>query len=103
MSPGMSIRNTYTGIDVMAQSNKFLVTEKHGRVFKQADAYTRVLVAVPGEEISIELAEECGLLDKAEPEAAPDEPTPKAEPVKRDRGKPAPSTVSYPTKTSKAV
>lgn len=91
--------NTYMGIDVMAQSNKFLVTEKHGRVFKQADAYTRVLVAVPGEEISIELAEECGLLDK--PEAS--EPEPKAEPVKRERGKPAPSTVSYPTKTHKAV
>lgn len=82
---------------------KFLVTPEHGRVFRQVDAYTRVLVAVPGQEISIELARECGLLDEPEPEADEPKPSKKDAPVKRDQSKPAPSTVSFPTKTHKAV
>jgi len=80
---------------------KFLVTPAHGRVFRRVDAYTRVLVAVPGQEIPWELAQECGLIEP-EPEPAP-EPSSKDEkppPVKQE---PAPSTMSYPTKTHKAV
>jgi hypothetical protein len=81
---------------------KILVTEEHGRVYRQLDGWRRVLVAIPGEEIDIELARECGLLD--EPEVS--EPEPKVEekqsPVKRDHGKQAPTFQSYPTKTHKA-
>ncbi len=76
-------------------ANKFIVTQKHGRVFKRVDAYTRVLVAIPGQEIPIELARECGLLDEPEPE-------PKELPVKKEHGKQPPATQSYPTKTHKA-
>lgn len=71
---------------------KFLVTPKHGRVFRRVDAYTRVLVAIPGQEIPYELAEECGLVDKPESDTKPAKaPEPKSQ------------TVSYPTKTHKAV
>lgn len=71
---------------------KFLVTNKHGRVFKQVDAHTRVLVAIPGQEISVELAEECGLIEKPEPEMKT-----KNSPVKRP-----PASKIYPTKVHKA-
>jgi hypothetical protein len=83
---------------------KFLVKPEHGRVFKRVDAYTRVLVAIPGQEISYELAEECGLVEKPEPEVEKPEPEPAPkEPAKKAAVKPPASTVSYPTKTHKAV
>jgi hypothetical protein len=80
---------------------KFIVTEKHGRVFRPtADPTRRILVANPGDEISMELARECGLLDEDDGESVKDS---KPETVKRDSGKEAPSKLStYPTKVHKA-
>jgi len=78
---------------------KFLVKPEHGRVFRRVDAYTRVLVALPGQEIPYELAKECGLV---KPEPAP-EPTPKPSSPEKEPDKPRSSTVSFPTKTHRAV
>lgn len=76
---------------------KFLVTPEHGRVFRRVDPYTRVLVAIPGDEISVELAEECGLIEKPAPPEKPKAPEKVEEPD------PAPKMQSYPTKTHRAV
>jgi len=81
--------------------NRFLVTEKHGRVHRQVDPHTRVLVAIPGQFISVELAKECGLIPEPEPEPAEPVKDEKPAPVKMEAGKPTPALQTYPTRPHK--
>lgn len=83
---------------------KFTVTPAHGRVHRSLPNGQRVLVAIPGQEIPIEVAEELGLVEHPEPEP---EPEPDTVPEVKDEEPPKPSapvrkTASYPTKKSKA-
>ena len=72
---------------------KFIVQPHHGRVFKPTHVPgTKVLVALPGDEISLALAEECGIVNAPAPEPEkPEAPVEKA----------APKRASYPTKTKR--
>jgi hypothetical protein len=74
----------------------FRVTDAHGRLRRALPDGRRVLVAIPGDEISLSLAEELGLIE-------PEKPI--TEKLKEDiqTSTPGGGRASYPTKTTKAT
>lgn len=104
----------------MPRPKMFRVTEAHGRVKRDLGNGRRTLVAIPGQEIPWELAEELGLVEPSEPEATvpepqtqperpftpapgptePPKPARKAPAKKSASKKAAPNLSSYPTKKS---